>query len=268
MDRNPLGQSTVYPENYDPDLLFPIARSESRAGLGIASELPFFGGDLWNAWELSWLDATGKPAVATAQFEFGAESPCIIESKSLKLYLNSLAMHRLQSVAELEAVLVKDLSRAAGSAVTVRLQLPADWPARLSSLPGQNIDDQIVDKLSPSPDATQLVCRDDAGDFCVHSHLLRSNCPVTNQPDSGSIVIQYSGRQIAPDSLLSYLVSYRQHSGFHEACVEQIFMDLLRSCSPQALTVVAYYNRRGGLDINPYRSTVAAEPAIGRLWRQ
>ena len=270
MSEIPLGRPTEYPVKYAPDLLFPVARNDARATLGIGTELPFTGTDLWNAWELTWLNADGKPAVATATFVVDATSPNIIESKSLKLYLNSFAMSRFGSADEITASIATDLSRIAGSDVAVTVTTAADSTGNsISELPGTCIDGLDMNSSSEFVDAGLLRC--EGGNVKseeLHSHVLRSNCPVTNQPDMGSVLIRYSGQKIDRSSLLEYIVSFRQHNDFHEACVERIFLDIKERCSPEALTVYARYNRRGGLDINPFRTDTDESPENLRLWRQ
>lgn len=270
MSRSPLGQATAYKSHYDPKLLFAIARDAARQPLGISHELPFSGFDLWNAWDLTWLDTQGKPVVATAEIRVPADSPNLIESKSLKLYLNSLAMSRYRDADEVAAVVGTDLSATSGSHVQVKLLSAEAWSVQeLRLLPGTCIDNNSVAIVTGEVDPGLLTCGQNAVELTeIHSHLLRSLCPVTNQPDSGSILIRYSGRHIDTSGLLRYIVSYRQHNDFHEACVERIFVDIMRQCTPHKLTVYARYNRRGGLDINPFRSNFEAFAQNSRLWRQ
>lgn len=270
MDSIPLGKPTDYAVQYSPELLFSVPRIDSRRSLGIGDELPFSGVDTWNAWELTWLNDRGKPHVATAVFHVPADSPDLIESKSLKLYLNSLAMGRYGSEAEVMELIAADLCRAAGADVRVEISGSEAWDLQsVDKLPGRCIDNIDIDCEASGPEPALLSVGEARIEQCeLHSHLLRSNCPVTGQPDSGSVLIRYSGPEIDEAGLLAYLVSYRQHTGFHEACVENIFVDILRRCAPEQLTVHARYNRRGGLDINPFRSNF--EPCLthGRLWRQ
>lgn len=266
----PLGKSTEYSGEYAPDLLFPVARADAREALGIGPKLPFSGTDIWNAWELTWLNAGGKPVVATATFLVDATSPNIIESKSLKLYLNSFAMTRFGSADEVAASITADLSRIAGNDVVVKITTAAESTScSISEFPGTCIDDLDMSVLSEKVDAGLLRCEaDEVIHEELYSHLLRSNCPVTNQPDMGSVLIRYRGPKIDRSSLLQYIVSYRQHNDFHEACVERIFLDIKERCSPEALTVYGRYNRRGGLDINPFRTDAGETPDNLRLWRQ
>jgi 7-cyano-7-deazaguanine reductase len=270
-EHSPLGKDTVYAERYDPRLLFPIPRAGKRAELGIAESLPFHGVDVWNAYELSWLDLRGKPQVALAEFRVPAASPHLIESKSFKLYLNGFAQERIADAATLAATLTHDLSAAAGAVVGVQLR-----DARAQALPtvdldGHLLDDQdlVIDHYGP-PDAGFLQADSSATPVAetLVSHLLRSNCPVTGQPDWGSVRIAYRGAPIDHAGLLRYLVSFRTHNEFHEQCVERIFVDLTQRCAPRQLSVYARYTRRGGLDINPFRSSTPATPDNPRTVRQ
>lgn len=271
-EHSPLGKSSEYISTYTPSLLFPIPRAAKWAELGLSAEtLPYKGVDFWNCFELSWLLPSGKPVVAIAEFSIPADSPNIIESKSFKLYLNSLNQTPFADRATLEATLGKDLSAAAGKPVGVRVRSLGEVQEQgLVALPGVCIDDLDISVDSyeqPRPellrcDSSQVV------EESLHSHLLKSNCPVTSQPDWGSVVVQYRGAALDHASLLAYLVSFRQHSDFHEQCVERIFLDLQRLLKPQKLTVYARYVRRGGLDINPYRSTETMDFTNQRLVRQ
>jgi 7-cyano-7-deazaguanine reductase len=272
LSHGPLGQSVAYASQYDPSLLFPIARSHNRAALNLnAGNLPFTGVDLWNAYELSWLDAKGKPRVAMATFSVPADSPNIIESKSFKLYLNSFNQTRLVNSAALRGRLERDLSAAAGAPVGLDFFLPQ----RFSELRMGEMDGIYIDKLDIEIDTyepTPQVLRTRPGDVVeetLASRLLKSNCPVTGQPDWASVQIRYRGAPIDRESLLRYVVSFRQHAEFHEHCVERIFSDIMQACAPEQLTVYARYTRRGGLDINPWRSNFeTAPPADVRTVRQ
>ena len=266
----PLGKPTDYSGHYAPQLLFAVARSDARAASGIGPALPFTGVDIWNAWELTWLDATGKPVVATARILIDAASPNIIESKSLKLYLNSLAMTRYESGDEVAALIAGDLSAVARDDIVVTLTTAADsTDSPISRFPGYCIDDLDIGATPASVDARLLRCENEAEvTEELHSHVLRSNCPVTNQPDMGSVLIRYRGAKIDRAALLAYIVSYRQHNEFHEACVERMFLDIKKRCSPKSLTVYARYNRRGGLDINPFRTDTNETPENLRQLRQ
>jgi 7-cyano-7-deazaguanine reductase len=271
-DHSPLGKATVYADRYDASLLFPIPRQGKRDEIGVsAGTLPFHGVDVWNGYELSWLDARGKPVVAVAEFRFPATTPNIVESKSFKLYLNSFAQERMADDAQVLATLVRDLSAASGGPVDVVLRAPNDLDGTpLGEPEGILLDTQELDFDSygpPRPDF--LATRDGDVREVLVSHLLRSNCPVTGQPDWGSVQIAYTGAPIDRAGLLRYLVSFRSHTEFHEQCVERIFMDLRAHCAPRELSVYARYTRRGGLDINPFRSTdPAAVPANPRGARQ
>ena len=263
-----LGRHVDYPHEYDPSLLFPIARSLGRDALGIrADALPFAGFDRWHAYELSWLDARGKPRVATATFTVPADSPNLVESKSLKLYLNSFNASRFASDDAVREAIERDLSNAAGAAVAVAFGLPAVVDA--TSAIDLDAQDIAIDNYGP-PDASLLAfdANDDA-DEALASALLKSNCPVTGQPDWASVRIAYRGPRIDRAGLLRYLVSFRDHAEFHEQCVERIFVDLLTRGRPRELSVDARYTRRGGLDINPWRATPGlAAPTAGRDRRQ
>ncbi|MCQ4326494.1 NADPH-dependent 7-cyano-7-deazaguanine reductase QueF [Stutzerimonas stutzeri] len=271
-EHSPLGKSSAYVATYSPDLLFPIPRAPKWAELGLSAEtLPYRGVDIWNCYELSWLLPSGKPVVAIGEFEIPADSPNIIESKSFKLYLNSLNQSVFASREALLEVVSRDLSAAAGKPVAVRLRtLDAVGAEGVAALPGRCIDElEIAIEHYDQPRAELLRC-DPARQVedCLHSHLLKSNCPATGQPDWGSVVVEYRGAALQPESLLAYLVSFRQHADFHEQCVERIFLDLQRLLRPEKLTVYARYVRRGGLDINPYRSTEALSVDNRRLVRQ
>ena len=269
MSSIPLGKETEYPQEYAPATLCPVTRGESRSTLGIGAELPFHGSDLWNAWELTWLDGSGKPVVATATFEVPADSPNLIESKSLKLYLGSFAMSRFGGSADVGSTIAQDLSTIAGAPVIVSVSTEKiGKPGTFDTLPGECIDDQPIPGAGATVDPGLLVANDEVVEEALHSHLLRSNCPVTNQPDSGSVLVRYRGPGIDRAGLLAYIVSFRQHNDFHEACVERMFLDIRNRCRPARLTVYARYNRRGGIDINPFRTDFEETPGNLRLWRQ
>jgi len=254
---SPLGKAVAYETEYNPALLFPIARQGKRDEIGVTGKLPFMGMDIWNAYELSWLNLRGKPQVALATFLFPADSPNIVESKSFKLYLNSFNQTKLADEAELIARLSRDLSQAADASVSVRLTTPADFgKLKMGELEGYCLDNLAieVDTYLPAPEL--LFCEDEDSPVTevLTSNLLKSNCLVTGQPDWASVAISYTGRAINREGLLKYLISFRNHNEFHEQCVERIFMDILRQCDPLKLSVYARYTRRGGLDINPWRS--------------
>ncbi len=271
-EHSPLGKTSAYVATYSPEQLFPIPRAPKWAELGLTAEtLPYRGVDIWNCYELSWLLPSGKPVVAIGEFSIPADSPNIIESKSFKLYLNSLNQSRFDSREALAEVVTRDLSAAAGKPVGVRLRTLEEVAAQGIVLPeGVCIDalDVAIDNYD-APCAALLRCEPARQvEECLYSHLLKSNCPVTGQPDWGTVVIDYQGAALDHSSLLAYLVSFRQHADFHEQCVERIFLDLQRLLKPQRLSVHARYVRRGGLDINPYRSTENLPIDNGRLVRQ
>jgi 7-cyano-7-deazaguanine reductase len=269
-DRSPLGKAVAWPDRYDPSLLFPIDRAMGRAELRTGSDAPRFAGyDLWTAYELSWLDARGKPCAGIAEFQVPADSPALVESKSLKLYLNSLAHTRFDAADVVRDRIAVDLSAATGAEVAVAL-LPPTGSADIRELEGACIDglDVAIDDYGP-PDPGRLVVHADAVEEALVSHLFRSNCPVTGQPDWASVQLRYRGPRIDREGLLRYLVSFRAHSGFHEQCVERIFVDVSSCCRPDALSVYARFTRRGGLDINPWRATPGyAAPPPTRCARQ
>jgi 7-cyano-7-deazaguanine reductase len=270
-----LGMQTAYPNHYDPSLLFPIDRGIRRAKLLTPNlkVLPFFGIDIWNAYELSWLNAKGKPQIGLAEFIIPADSPMMIESKSLKLYLNSLNNERFHSADELKRRLKTDLSTATGATVKIGILEPEKASATgIQELRGVLLDrlDLEVDSLIAA-DPTLLSADKEAAPIeqCLVSHLLKSNCPVTSQPDWASIQIQYFGRPINEEGLLRYLIGFRQLGEFHEDCVETIFCAIKERCAPEKLAVFARYTRRGGLDINPFRTDYnAAWPTNIRHARQ
>ncbi len=268
-----LGRQVSYPDAYSPALLQPLARSDSRQALGIDPvALPFKGIDVWTGYEVSWLDGAGKPHVAIAEFHVPCQSPFIIESKSFKLYLNSFNQTRFERQSDVLEALEKDLSAAAGRSVWVHLSgLSQATQRHIGQLPGDSLDHLPVEIEAYQPDPS-LLQADSAliVNESLHSDLLKTNCPVTGQPDWASLLVSYTGPAINRESLLKYIISFRQHQDFHEQCVERIFIDILQRCQPHELTVYARYTRRGGLDINPMR-TNAAEGAVGldvRLVRQ
>lgn len=270
---SPLGKPTTYQAEYAPSLLFPIARQQKREEIGISGTLPFFGVDIWNAYELSWLNLRGKPQIAIAAFSVPADSPNIIESKSFKLYLNSFNQTRLASPEALTEVLRTDLSDGFGAPVQVKLTMPEVFSTlQMGELEGLLLDrlDIEISKYTPDPSLLKANHAEAIVDETLVSHLLKSNCLVTGQPDWGSVQIRYVGAQIDQEGLLQYLIGFRNHNEFHEQCVERIFMDVLRQCRPEKLAVYARYTRRGGLDINPWRSnfTTGQRPSNLRNARQ
>ena len=254
-----LGQAVAYRDTYAPELLFPIERQLKRDELGIAAgALPFVGEDLWNAYELSWLDARGKPVVALGEFRVPAASPRLIESKSLKLYLNAFNQQRMASVDEVQSRIAADLSAAAGAEVGVVLMPLATRPQRRSAYPqGDCLDalDIAIDTYQPAPELLHATGAE--VEETLYSHLLKSNCLVTGQPDWGMLVVRYRGPAIDREGMLRYVVSFRAHNEFHEQCVERVFCDIMARCRPHELAVWARYTRRGGLDINPFRASHA-----------
>jgi 7-cyano-7-deazaguanine reductase len=328
----PLGKDVAYPKGYDASLLFPMPRLDARLTLGLTSlpgsattmpgALPFKGFDLWNAYELSWLNPKGLPKVALLRLKVPCTSPNIIESKSFKLYLNSFNQTRFETVHHVFDLLRKDLARAIGAELELELVGPDQFAnEKIAEFAGVDLDKLDVEIDCYQPDAAILKLNDaglktagaaqgvGASDTVqvsaivqsialagtnatenvsgvvakrgqsnseracisekVFSRLLKSNCPVTDQPDWACLQIEYTGPAIDHASLLKYIVSYRMHNGFHEHCVEKIFVDILKQCSPTSLSVYARYTRRGGLDINPWRATIDVKPpAIGRSARQ
>jgi 7-cyano-7-deazaguanine reductase len=257
VDGTLLGREVAYGGGYDPGLLTSIPRAAGRAELGLGATLPFHGVDIWNAYELTWLDPRGKPEVGLLELRVPADSPMLVESKSLKLYLMGYAMERIADAAALARTLAVDLSAAAGATVGVRITRPAEHrDERLGEPAGTLVDALPVDcdDYGP-PNPSHLAAGGETVAETLVSQALMSNCPVTSQPDYATLAVSYRGPRIDPAGLLRYVVSFRRHSGFHEACVERIFVDLMRRCAPTELTVSARYTRRGGIDINPWRST-------------
>ena len=255
----PLGRHVDYPSTYDASLLFPIARAQGRAGLGIDAALPFIGHDRWHAYELSWLDRSGKPHVATATIVVPADTPNLVESKSLKLYLNSFNSTAFETYQDVRERIATDLSRVAGGPVSVSFGLPP-IDRRRPAILIDTVETEI--RSYGPPDASLLALREpiDIVEETLTSELLKSNCPVTGQPDWARLTVTYRGAALDRAALLRYLVSFRDHCEFHEQCVERIFVDVLARCRPQALSVEARYTRRGGLDINPWRATPGTPP--------
>lgn len=267
-----LGQKTDYANQYDPSLLQPVPRSLNRDDLNLGDELPFQGCDIWTLYELSWLNEKGLPQVAIGEVSIPATSANLIESKSFKLYLNSFNQTRFASWDDVEKTLIKDLSQCAGETVSVTVRSVVDYTdSVIVTMHGECIDDQEIEITSYDFDETLLegATDDERVEESLHSHLLKSNCLITNQPDWGSVEIRYAGKKINREALLRYLVSFREHNEFHEQCVERIFTDIMKFCQPESLTVYARYTRRGGLDINPYRSNQQSQPTHNqRMARQ
>jgi len=267
-----LGKSTAYRDTYDASLLQGVPRSLNRDPLGLkADALPFHGGDIWTLYELSWLNARGLPQVAVGHVELDYTSVNLVESKSFKLYLNSFNQTRFDSWEAVQRTLERDLSACAQGKVTVALYRIDELEGQpIAHFHGTCIDEQDIEIDNYQFDTAWLenAASGKVVEETLVSHLLKSNCLITHQPDWGSVQIQYRGAKIDREKLLRYLVSFRNHNEFHEQCVERIFNDILPICQPETLSVYARYTRRGGLDINPWRSNSDFVPAIGRLVRQ
>ncbi|AWX13353.1 NADPH-dependent 7-cyano-7-deazaguanine reductase QueF [Mergibacter septicus] len=267
-----LGKTTHYPQFYDPTLLQPVARQLNRQQLGIVELQPFTqGADIWTLYELSWLNSKGIPQVAIGEVEVDFRSLNLIESKSFKLYLNSFNQTKFENIDEVAQIIQRDLSQCVQGNVVVRLNpLHYYQGQQINTLSGQLIDNQDIEieNYQFNPQLLANCTADEEVEECLVSHLLKSNCLITQQPDWGSIQIHYQGKAINQEKLLRYLVSFRQHNEFHEQCVERIFCDLLKYAQPTKLSVYARYTRRGGLDINPFRSNFETIPANFRLARQ
>ena len=275
-DQSQLGKASAYADQYDAALLFPIARASKRAELGIADAQPFFGADMWTAYELSWLNLRGKPQVALAQITVPCESPCIVESKSVKLYLNSFNNSRFVDAREVRERIRADISAATGAGIGAGIGVKTIGPELFDREPVHEMDGLNLDRLdiecmhfTPAPELLFAEFDDVPVTETLTSNLLKSNCLVTGQPDWGSVQIAYSGPQINQEGLLQYIVSFRNHNEFHEQCVERIFMDIWTRCKPIKLAVYARYTRRGGVDINPFRCSYPTQlPANVRTARQ
>ena len=277
-EMSPLGKQAAFVDQYQPDLLYPLPREPKRREIGITGSVPFLGADLWTAFELSWLNPRGKPVVALAHITVPCESTHIVESKSFKLYLNSFSGSRFDSADAVRDRIRQDVSAAiwhggpVRSSAGVRLLLPELFVCE----PVQELEGLSLDRLdvecthdSPAPELLTAAFGEKPVDEVLVSHLLKSNCLVTGQPDWGSLQIRYSGPQIDQAGLLQYIVSFRRHHEFHEQCVERIYMDIMARCKPTRLMVYARYTRRGGLDINPWRSShPQLPPANVRTARQ
>lgn len=267
-----LGKSVEYVQTYSPDLLHPVPRSLSRDKIGLnANALPFTGADIWNGYELSWLTSKGKPQVAILRCTVPFDSPNLIESKSFKLYLNSFNQQKVDDIAQLESMLKKDLSACAGKKVEVEVILPGVFnQMEIADLEGTNIDELDIAVNNYDLNVSALTIEPSGAEVeeSLTSDLLKSNCLITNQPDWASIQICYRGPKIDREGLLRYLISFRQHNEFHEQCVERVFSDIMQQCKPKELTVYARYTRRGGLDINPYRTNCNKKVSNNRQARQ
>lgn len=265
----PLGIQVDHSETYDSGHLFPVPRQGARTELGIETALPFDGADIWNAYELSWLDARGKPRVAMGELIFPCTAVNIVESKSLKLYFNSLNQTRFESDDQVADCILKDLSDLVQAQVQVTLYSPEEASVFSIGRPkGLCIDhlDISADQYEVNPEHLRI--GEATADENIYSNLLRTNCPVTGQPDWATVMIDYTGPAMDHEGLLKYLISFRCHTGFHENCVEKIFMDIQARCRPEALTVSARFTRRGGIDINPLRTSGNSPIVNTRLIRQ
>jgi 7-cyano-7-deazaguanine reductase len=276
---SPLGQTVSYADQYDPSLLFPVQRQTQRDQLGIQpGRLPFMGADLWTAYEMGWLNPRGKPQVAMARFVVPCESSHIVESKSLKLYLNSFNNTRFEGPEAVRERLRTDLSAAVwhGGAMRASVGVQLWSPEQFETESVRELDGLLLDRLDiecdryqPDPGLLSACFDEQPVTETLTSHLLKSNCLVTGQPDWGSVRISYHGPQIDQEGLLKYIVSFRNHHEFHEHCVERIYVDLMQRCKPTQLSVYARYTRRGGLDINPWRTShPQAAPVSIRTARQ
>ncbi|WP_461521227.1 NADPH-dependent 7-cyano-7-deazaguanine reductase QueF [Porticoccus sp.] len=266
-----LGAVTEYPSRYSPEVLHAIPRSEGRQVLGISGEPKFFGFDLWTGYELSWLDMRGKPVVAVAEISMPCDTVNLVESKSLKLYLNSLNQERYRSAQDISALLEEDIAKCVVGPVQVGIHMADSFRHRgIGTFHGICLDDLPIEVDTYLPDASLLgfASRETVVTESLYSHLLKTNCPVTGQPDWASILIRYTGWPIDREGLLRYLISFRNHQDFHEQCVERIFTEISELCAPEHLDVYARYTRRGGLDINPYRSSRNTEAPRLRMSRQ
>ena len=270
-NNSPLGAKIPYPKNYSSSLLHPIPREKGIDMIKLDVKNGFYGEDIWNAYEISWLNLKGKPVVATAQIVFQYDTKNIIESKSLKLYFNSMNQTKYESKAHFLSVIIDDISNCAGGSVEVVIFELGDLCDKgLPAFSGILLDDLdvMVEAYDPDPSLLDIEHTDKLVTETLYSHLLKTNCPVTDQPDWASIMIRYTGQPIDRDGLLKYIISYRNQQDFHEQCVERIFLDISSSCLPNDLEVYARYTRRGGLDINPYRSSKKMKPPLARISRQ
>lgn len=270
IEKSELGKKSQYHTHYDPSLLFPIARQLNRKKLGLNHKLPFEGFDLWNHYEVSWLNPKGKPEVALAEIVYACDSPNIIESKSMKLYFNSFNNTQIENIEQLQARIKHDLEHYIGSSVNVHIR-----PIRLfqletisQSFQGICLDELDIDCTVYQYTPTFLKTEPMVVSETLYSDLLKSNCLVTNQPDWGSVQIMYHGLQINHADLLRYIVSFRDCNEFSESCIERIFMDIMQHCMPDELTVYGRFTRRGGIDINPVRSTQKVDILNLRFCRQ
>ncbi len=257
LHNSPLGKNNQYIDHYDPSLLYGVPRALARKALGLEQKLPFYGTDIWNIYELSWLDDARRPVMAMAELRVPVDSPRIIESKSMKLYCNSFNMSSFDGTRRVQSLMTDDLSRCAGAPVTVHIHQNPVEKICLGNPQGICIDQSALNNhyLCPTPHA--LRCLEEKLHERLFSCLFRSRCPVTGQPDWATIIIDYAGQAIDHGSLLEYIVSYRTHQSFHETCVEQMYMDISRQCAPERFQITARFTRRGGIDINPTRASHA-----------
>jgi 7-cyano-7-deazaguanine reductase len=266
---SPLGKHSSYEAVYNPDLLFTISREKKRNEIGVQDPAPFRGMDIWNAYEISWLDNWGKPHQAIGEITIDAHTENLVESKSLKLYLNSFNFTPFDSVNDVCRRIESDLAKILKGEVKVKLfSLDDPYMAKVAPLEGQCIDDLPVKITSYHPRPDFLETESEVVHETLVSHCLKSNCLVTHQPDWGSVQIYYQGKKIKPEGLLKYIVSFRDHNEFHEQCIERIFMDILCQCQPHRLAVYGRYTRRGGIDINPFRTNFNREVKNVRTSRQ
>lgn len=267
-----LGQKTEYKQYYDPTLLKAVPRKLNREQLGITHEQPFTqGADIWTLYELSWLNQNGVPQVAIGEIFLDFKSKNLIESKSFKLYLNSFNQTKFDSIEEVKKTLQQDLTQCASGQVLVEIYKLSDYNNQtIAHFEGEEIDEQDIqiDNYQFSTKHLENIAEGEECKETLISHLLKSNCLITNQPDWGTLQIRYQGKKLNREKLLRYIVSFREHNEFHEQCVERIFCDLMTFAKPKKLTVYARYTRRGGLDINPFRSNFETRPKNNRLARQ
>ena len=267
--RSPLGRATPYSDRYDAALLFALPRSLQREALGLTGALPFTGFDIWTAYELTWLDPRGKPAIAIASIEVPCESPSIVESKSVKRYIGSFAQSQFDSGEHVRTTIGRDVGAACGASVAVELRDPVSGAPAIAPLAGESLDGQSLSIDRYEIDARLLASSAPNVAETLTTELFRSQCPVTGQPDYASVQLTYEGPRIERAALLRYLVSYRRHAGFHEYCVERIFVDVMARCACAGLSVYARFTRRGGIDINPFRTNAGIpRPENTRTARQ
>lgn len=261
-DQSELGKKAEYDPHYNPDKLFPIPRKLNRDKIQVPDKLPFYGFDIWNHYEVSWLNEKGKPVVGLAEIIYSCDSPHIIESKSMKLYFNSFNNTKLKNAALLESIAQKDLTDRVGAQVVVKVTAMQDVidDQIYRGFKGTCLDSLDIECTAYTLDPTLLYSEADQVTETLHSDLLKSNCLVTNQPDWGSVQITYTGNKINHESLLRYIVSFRNCNEFSETSIERIFMDIMQYCKPKSLTVYGRFTRRGGIDINPLRSTEKITP--------